>query len=73
MRFKNLDYKTMPRLMTHLVANFPDPKGYQEALKTMLEFGVDYLEIQLPFNHPVGDGKSPNSARTCSEFSPIKI
>ena len=56
MRFKNLDYKTMPRLMTHLVANFPDPKGYQEALQTMLEFDVDYLEIQLPFNHPVGDG-----------------
>ncbi|MBE9183925.1 tryptophan synthase subunit alpha [Microcoleus sp. LEGE 07076] len=47
----------MPRLMTHLVANYPNPQGFCEALRAMLEVNVDFLEIQLPFTNPVADGE----------------
>lgn len=43
-------------LMTHLVANYPDPATFQQALEAMLESSVEYLEIQLPFTNPVADG-----------------
>lgn len=59
--------------MTHLVANFPDPNGYQEAIQTMLEFHVDYLEIQLPFNHPVGDGPTIYQANQIALKNPINL
>ncbi len=45
--------------MTHLVGNYPNPKGFQESLQAMFEYdenGVDYLEIQLPFKNPLVDG-----------------
>jgi tryptophan synthase alpha chain len=46
----------MPRLMTHLVANYPSPPLFCDALKAMLESNVEFLEIQLPFTNPVADG-----------------
>ncbi len=42
--------------MTHLVANYPNPEGFQQALQAMFEANVDYLEIQLPFSNPLADG-----------------
>ncbi len=59
--------------MTHLVANFPDKKGYLEALQAMLEFDVDYLEIQLPFNHPVGDGPTIYQANQIALQTPSTL
>ena len=47
----------MPKLMTHLVANYPSPEGFQQALQAMFEANVDYLEIQLPFSNPLADGE----------------
>jgi tryptophan synthase alpha chain len=46
----------MQRLMTHLVANYPNPASFLDALKAMLEGNVEFLEIQLPFTNPVADG-----------------
>ena len=46
----------MLQLMTHLIANFPDPASFKIALKVMLNAQVKYLEIQLPFSNPVADG-----------------
>jgi len=42
--------------MTHLVANFPDKNSFFEALKAMFKNNVEYLEIQIPFTHPLADG-----------------
>jgi len=42
--------------MTHLIANYPNPEVYQKALRAMLKFNVDYLEVQIPFNYPLADG-----------------
>lgn len=46
----------MSYLMTHLVAHYPSPEQFREALSAMLENNVDYIEIQLPFTNPVADG-----------------
>jgi tryptophan synthase alpha chain len=46
----------MQRLMNHLVANYPNPASFLDALKAMLEGNVEFLEIQLPFTNPVADG-----------------
>ncbi len=50
------------QLMTHLVANFPNPEIYKQALEAMFQNNVDYLEIQLPFSHPVADGPTIHQA-----------
>lgn len=42
--------------MNHLVANYPSPEQFYDAMKAMLEGNVDFLEIQLPFTNPVADG-----------------
>jgi tryptophan synthase alpha chain len=42
--------------MTHLVANYPDPTSFEQALLAMFEVEVDFLEIQLPFSNPLADG-----------------
>jgi tryptophan synthase alpha chain len=47
----------MARLMTHLVANYPNPSLFCDAFKAMLESNVEFLEIQLPFTNPVADGQ----------------
>ncbi len=48
--------------MSHLVANYPDPETFEQAVEVMLEKQVDYLEIQLPFSHPVADGPTIHEA-----------
>jgi tryptophan synthase alpha chain len=44
------------QLMTHLVLNYPNPKLFQKALDLMFAKNIDYLEIQIPFSHPLADG-----------------
>jgi tryptophan synthase alpha chain len=46
----------MSQIMSHLVGNYPNPEIFQEALQTILQKNIAYLEIQFPFTHPVGDG-----------------
>jgi tryptophan synthase alpha chain len=42
--------------MLHLVANYPDPESFVQILEVILESQVAYLEIQLPYYNPLGDG-----------------
>jgi tryptophan synthase alpha subunit len=46
----------MNRLMTHIVAGYPSLKESEEIASVMLESGVSFLEIQIPFSDPVADG-----------------
>ena len=46
----------MAQIMTHLVANYPNPSTFLACFKAMLDQKVDYLEIQLPFSNPMADG-----------------
>lgn len=46
----------MNTLMTHIVAGYPTLKESEKIAEVMLETGVSYLEIQIPFSDPVADG-----------------
>lgn len=50
------------RLMAHLVAGYPTDAIALAAAKGLVEGGVAYLEIQLPFSDPSADGKAIQSA-----------
>lgn len=43
-------------LMTHIVGGYPTLKASQKIAETMLEAGVNFLEIQIPFSDPIADG-----------------
>lgn len=43
-------------LMTHVVAGYPDFDTSYQLLQIMVEAGVSYIEAQLPFSDPIGDG-----------------
>jgi tryptophan synthase alpha chain len=42
--------------MGHLIADYPSPQAAREIIKVMVEAGVDFIEIQIPFSEPVADG-----------------
>ncbi len=46
----------MNALMTHIVAGYPDLKTSMDIALTMIESGIKYLEIQIPFSDPIADG-----------------
>lgn len=52
----------MKKLMTHLVANYPDPETSFGVAKALVEGGADFLEIQLPFTDPSADGPAIQNA-----------
>jgi tryptophan synthase alpha chain len=50
------------QIMAHCVYGFPTIERSHELIKTVLDQGVDYLEIQYPFTDPVADGPSITNA-----------
>jgi len=46
----------MNSIMTHIVAGYPSLKDSESIAELMLDSGVSYLEIQIPFSDPVADG-----------------
>lgn len=43
-------------LMTHIVIGYPDIETSFEVVRTMVEAGVDLMELQIPFSEPMADG-----------------
>ena len=43
-------------LMTHIVAGYPSIEDNRKIIKAMVESGVQYIEIQIPFSDPIADG-----------------
>ena len=43
-------------LMTHIVLGYPSLEDSFEIVKTMVEAGVDIMELQIPFSEPIADG-----------------
>ena len=43
-------------LMTHIVIGYPSLQASFEIVKTMVEAGVDLMELQIPFSEPIADG-----------------
>jgi tryptophan synthase alpha chain len=44
------------KLMTHVVAGYPDLRTSMELVALMAEKGADLIEIQIPFSDPLADG-----------------
>ena len=53
------------KLMTHIVAGYPSLAESEQIAETMLETGVDFIEIQIPFSDPIGDG--PTITEACRD------
>ncbi len=43
-------------LMTHIVMGYPSLPESMELVATMVEAGVDLMELQIPFSEPIADG-----------------
>ncbi len=43
-------------LMTHIVLGFPSFDESRRIVATMVEAGVDLMELQIPFSEPIADG-----------------
>lgn len=43
-------------LMTHIVAGYPSIEDSFRMVQTMVEAGVDLMELQIPFSEPIADG-----------------
>lgn len=43
-------------LMTHIVIGYPSIEDSFEIVRTMVEAGVDLMELQIPFSEPIADG-----------------
>lgn len=52
-------------LMTHIVLGYPDMATSLELIDTMVQAGVDLMELQIPFSEPIADG--PVIARACQK------
>lgn len=44
------------RLMTHIVIGYPSIEESLSLVDTMVDAGVDLVELQLPFSEPIADG-----------------
>jgi tryptophan synthase alpha chain len=49
-------------LVGYLPAGFPDVAGGIDALRTMVEYGCDVIEVGLPYSDPVMDGPTIQAA-----------
>jgi len=52
---KRLEEKSM-LLMTHIVAGYPSFEACMNLVETMVNAGVDLMELQIPFSEPIADG-----------------
>ncbi len=43
-------------LMTHIVIGYPTLEASLAIVRTMVEAGVDLMELQIPFSEPIADG-----------------
>jgi len=43
-------------LMTHAVVGYPSVRDMVQIIKAMTKAGIDFIELQIPFAHPVFEG-----------------
>ena len=67
-------------LMTHIVLGYPSLEESFRVIETMVEAGVDLMELQIPFSEPLADGpvivranqkalKSGTRVKTCLDLA----
>jgi tryptophan synthase alpha chain len=70
---KKKEEKMKHRLMTHMVAYYPDGDRSMEVAAAMIDGGSTYLEIQFPFSDPTADGPAIQTACTQALQNGFKI
>ncbi len=65
-QFEKIKKENRLGLMTHVVVGYPNLETTRELVKTMSESGADYIELQIPFSDPVGDGPTIREANTAA-------
>ncbi|MBT3538512.1 tryptophan synthase subunit alpha [Candidatus Parcubacteria bacterium] len=60
-------------LMTHVVAGYPNLEETRKIILMMVEQGVDFIEIQIPFSDPLGDGPTLRIANTKALETGVKV
>lgn len=63
---KALEDKQAIKIMTHVVAGYPDMAASKEIIMAMDESGADLIEIQIPFSDPLADGPTIMRANQAS-------
>ena len=43
--------------MTYVVVGYPDLATTRQLVNMMAAGGVDFVELQIPFSDPIGDGR----------------
>lgn len=61
------------KIMTHIVAGFPNLKKSGEVALIMANSAVDFIEIQIPFSDPVADGPTIMAANQKALDSGTKV
>lgn len=54
------------KIMTHVVAGFPDMETCRRLIYLMDDCAVDFIEIQIPFSDPIADGSTIMAANQCA-------
>jgi len=67
----NIQYEKIKRekrmgLMAHVVVGYPNIASTRKLVNMMSEAGADFIELQIPFSDPLGDGQTIHEANTLS-------
>jgi tryptophan synthase alpha chain len=63
----------MNKLMTHLVAGYPDLSTTKALLQYMISKQVDSIELQIPFSDPLADGPKLMAANDVAVNSGVSV
>ena len=61
-KFQELSLKNECALSCYIVAGYPTESGTEEIASTLVEAGVDIIEIGIPFSDPIADGPTIQEA-----------
>lgn len=63
-QIENIKKQNRLGLMTHVVLGYPNIEESRKIILTMVEAGADFIELQIPFSDPLGDGSVIRKANT---------
>lgn len=65
-QFETIKKENRIGLMTHVVYGYPDVATTRSMVNDMSNQGVDFIELQIPFSDPLGDGPTIRKANELS-------
>lgn len=72
-QYKKIQQEKRLGLMTHVVIGYPTLEKTRELVLMMVKEGVDFIELQIPFSDPMGDGPTIRNANTSALKNGIRV